>query len=84
MLRLGIHLRKAEVENSKTMEMHESKLFKLLSECFSGSSRNGKGYRFHLFLQVGEYATLKDEYLCLVPTSQYLHKNHVSSVSNIL
>jgi hypothetical protein len=60
MLRLGMHLRRTEGELSKTMDMHESKLFKLLSECFSGPSKNAKGYRFHLFLQVGEYPTLKD------------------------
>jgi hypothetical protein len=64
--------------------MHENKLFKLLSECFSPQVQNGNNYRFHLFLQVGKYATLKEEYQCLVPTSQELHQNQASSLNNIL
>jgi hypothetical protein len=49
-------------------------MFKLLSECLASPTDRSlkQQFQYHLFLQVGEYATLKDEYLCLVPTSDFL------------
>lgn len=44
-----MNLRKVE-ENEKFLETHESKLFKLLSDCFSNEE---KRYHYHMFLQVG-------------------------------
>jgi hypothetical protein len=61
MLRLGIKLRQIEDDYFKAKEMHESKLFKLLSKCFTPkSAHNDQSFNFHLFLQVGEYPTLKE------------------------
>lgn len=81
MLRLGMNLRRIQEDNSNTMDIHESKIFKLLSECFT--SRNDKNeliYRFHHFMQVGLYPTLKEEYLNLAPTSDgFFGKKHMDS-----
>ena len=48
-------LRRVNDVNFKHLETHDTKVFKLLSECFS----RHKTFHYHLFLQIGEYNALK-------------------------
>ena len=60
MLKLGMGLRKAEERlKDHTVDINESKLFKVLGECFSKRG-NSLAYDIHLFLQVGCSLTLKE------------------------
>ena len=68
MLKLGILLRKfEEKQRDLSVDLNESKVFKILSSCFS-KGLEGPAYDIHMFLQVGSSLTLKEEYLNLAPT----------------
>jgi hypothetical protein len=59
LLRLGMNIKRLYELNFKWLDVQDSKVFKLLSDCFSRKS-SGKAYHFHLFLQVGEYTNFKE------------------------
>jgi hypothetical protein len=65
MLSLGIVLRKLQEGDRKGAQANDSKLMRLLSNCWTDRSSQG----INLILQVGHRSTIKDEYLALVPTS---------------
>lgn len=64
MLSLGIVLRKLQEGDRKGALANDSKLMRLLSNCWGRSSHS-----INLILQIGHRSTIKDEYLALVPTS---------------
>ncbi len=65
MLNLGIVLRKLQQNDRRGTQSNDSKLFKFLSNIWTGSNLQ----KVHLFLQIGHHLSLKEEYLALVPTS---------------
>ena len=66
MLKLGMTLRRLQDRTRKGADNNESKLFKVLSNCWLNASLKS----IHLFLQIGHHLTLKEEYLLLVPTAE--------------
>lgn len=66
MLSLGIVLRKLQEGDKKGAQANDSKLMRLLSNCWIGRP----SHSINLILQLGHRPTIKEEYLALVPTSQ--------------